>query len=285
MPVPASSSPPVPEGPLAALAADAEVAAAAEEARASVDRLLRHRVVRRRRPEVTAESSLRGARASVALDGTEVGLEELRDALRAGRPVAPDGERRARLSGALRVHAGLGPLVAVSRAAPRQAWARLHLLAAAGLVDDDDLGRPRVAAGAEDPLGLGPPPPPPQVAARLDALVDLLPATRRVPAVVVAAVVHAELLVLRPFARASGVVARAAARLVLVERGLDPGAVAVPEVGHVERSGEYAAAARAWAAGEEGAAQAWVVHCARATGLGAREGVAVCEAVQRGAAS
>ena len=49
------------------------------------------------------------------------------------------------------------------------------------------------------------------------------------PALVPAAVVHGELLAAAPFGTADGVVARAAARLVLLGRGLDPtGAVLAP---------------------------------------------------------
>jgi hypothetical protein len=78
-------------------------------------------------------------------------------------------------------------------------------------------------------------------------------------------------------------VARAAFRLTVVARGLDPTALSVPEVGHLElgRSAYDVAAAGYRDGGPEGVA-AWVVHCAEATVLGAREGVAVCESIQRG---
>ena len=102
---------------------------------------------------------------------------------------------------------------------------------------------------------------------------------------VVAAVVHAELATAGAFTAGAGVVARAAARLTLVTRGLDPTAVSVPEVGHVEL-GRRGLPRRRWPATRtrhrRGLA-GWVVHCAEAAVLGAREGVAVCEAIQRGA--
>ena len=82
----------------------------------------------------------------------------------------------------------------------------------------------------------------------------------------------------------AGLVARAAARLTVIGRGLDPSAVSVPEVGHVELGRPaYAAAAQAYAGGGPGGVAGWVRHCAEAVVLGAREGVAVCEAIQRGA--
>jgi hypothetical protein len=100
--------------------------------------------------------------------------------------------------------------------------------------------------------------------------------------VVVAAVVHGELLALRTFGALDGLVARAAGRLVLVDRGLDPKAVCAPEVGHGELHHEYAEAARAYVTGGPAGVARWIDHCASAIALGAREGIAVCEAIQRG---
>jgi len=60
-----------------------------------------------------------------------------------------------------------------------------------------------------------------------------------------AAVVHGELATLAPFGSADGIVARAAARLTLVTRGVDPKSVSVPEVGHYELAEDYRASADA----------------------------------------
>jgi hypothetical protein len=161
------------------------------------------------------------------------------------------------------------------RRAPLQALARLHVLAAGDSVEATDravLGRPRPDASAE-------------VTVRLDALARVA-TTSRAPAAVVAAVVHGELLVLAPFATANGIVARAAQRLVLLDRGLDATGASVPEVGHLDAGdGAYAAAAEGYARGGLDGVGGWVRHVAAALVLGAREGLAVCEAVQRGAAS
>ena len=51
------------------------------------------------------------------------------------------------------------------------------------------------------------------------------------PALVVAAVVHAELMTLQPFTYGSGLVTRAVDRLVLGSRGVDPDNWSVPEAG------------------------------------------------------
>jgi hypothetical protein len=103
-----------------------------------------------------------------------------------------------------------------------------------------------------------------------------------VPGMVLAAVVHGELVTLAPFGTADGVVARAAARLTLVTRGVDPKAVSVPEVGHGERSDDYRAALAGYATGTSDGVAEWLRHCAAAVELGAQEGLAVCEAVLRG---
>jgi hypothetical protein len=272
--------------PLAPLLDLPGVTDAVAEARAAVDTLLSHRVLRRRSAEVTAESALRGARASAQLEGAGIELERLRGQLLAGTPVdRQDHDERAAkvVTSAVRLHADLGAVLPAWKHSPRQALARLHVIAASELVDDlDQLGRPRSPGAAyEDPLRLGDAPDPLEVAARLDGLSRVVLATT-VPAVVVAAVVHGELLALRAFGTLDGLVARAAARLVLVDRGLDPKAVSAPEVGHVELHHAYQDAAVAYVSGGPDGVAQWVGHCAQAVALGAREGVAVCEAIQRG---
>ena len=298
-----SAVPRLPADPLAALVDLPGVPDAVAETRTAVDGLLSHRLLRRRSAEVTAESALRGARASAELEGAHIELERLRGQLLAGSPVElhdrADVQGARVVAGAVRLHADLGQVLVSWRHSPRQALARLHVLAAADLVDDPDrLGRPRgpeVEPG--DPFGIGPAPDPVEVAARLDGLARLLTAGTSAPAVVVAAVVHGELLALRPFGVADGLVARAASRLVLLDRGLDPKAVSAPEVGHAELEkfgvggfardhgsvdgDAYSAALRAYVGGGPDGVATWVRHCARAVALGAREGLAVCEAIAR----
>jgi hypothetical protein len=79
------------------------------------------------------------------------------------------------------------------------------------------------------------------------------------------------------------VVARAAARLTGISRGLDPKAVSVPEVGFVELGREaYRDALAGYASGSPEGVAAWLVHCCRATEHGAVEGLAIAEAILRG---
>ena len=152
------------------------------------------------------------------------------------------------LAGALRVsealEGGATALVGVWQKAPMQALARLHALAAADLVDDDRLGRPRADA---------------DVGPRLELLVDLVTGRSGVPAPVLAAVAHGELLTLAPFGTADGLVARGVSRLVTIASGLDPHGLGVPEVYWMRRSGDYRAAARGFASGTPDGLAAWLV--------------------------
>ena len=265
------------DDPWARLAELPGVPEAVAETRAAADRLLGHRALRRRGGEVTAESAVRGARATAALEGADWPLEVVRrhtaHADRAGAEV---------VRGALRAVGELGTLGDTWEQAPLQALARLHALAAADVLDAGQLGRPRrYTEPAADPLGLGEPPGPAELGVRLDALAQLLVMKTSAPALVVAAVVHGELLALRPFAWGSGIVARAAERLVLITRGLDARALGVPEVGHVELHRGYSAAAGNYLRGTPDGVAGWICHCAAAVALGAQEGLAICEALAR----
>jgi hypothetical protein len=164
------------------------------------------------------------------------------------------------------VSAGLGGLIPVWDRAPLQATARLHVLAAAGAIPAEQLGRPATATDIS----------------RLTALARLVTESRATPGILLSAVVHAELATLAPFGGLDGLVARAAARLTMITRGVDPKAVSVPEVGHLERADDYRAALAGYSTGAESGVGHWLRHCATAVQLGAQEGLAICEAVLRG---
>jgi hypothetical protein len=168
--------------------------------------------------------------------------------------------------------------------APRQALARLHTAAAAGLVDPDELGRPR--RGDELPRDLpgpGPAPAASDLPARIDGLAGLLTADGEVPALVVAALAHAEVMAVRPFVVGSGVVARALFRCVVVGRGLDPTGGAAPEVAFAA-SGlpAYVQALQGYVSGTADGVGGWLRFCADAVGRGADEGARVADAVLAG---
>ncbi|MFD8704404.1 oxidoreductase [Kitasatospora sp. NPDC059648] len=288
--------------PLAPLAQLPGVPDAVAEVRKAVDRLYGHRVMRRRAAEVTSESALRGARASAAVAGADWPLEEVRRRT----DFSLDAEART-VGAALRIAAEAGQLLSVWRHSPLQVLARLHLLALGDA--DSAAGRPRRAGERAEELfplalapvesvqvdaGVGPLPVLPaapdaeEVAARLDQLSRLLVARAEghgmgTPALVVAAVVHGELLALRPFGTHNGLIARAAQRIVLIAEGLDPKAICPAEVGLAELGTDaYRRALAGYLAGTPEGMAAWIEHCGRALRLGVRESTAVCEAMQRG---
>lgn len=276
--------------PLVTLASLPGVADSVDSVRKGVDRVYGHRVMRRRSNEVTSEAALRGARGSAALSGADWALEEVRRRTDFG----VEGEPRT-VGAALRLTAEAGQLLSVWRQSPLRVLARLHLVAAssgarsadeAGRAADETVGRPRLGAEpVDEPLIELPLPDADEVAGRLDGLARLLLAGSEAPALVTAAVVHGELLALRPFATCNGLVARAAERIVLIGSGLDPKSICPAEVGHAELGrAAYVAALEGYVSGTPEGVAAWIAHCGRAVELGVRESTAVCEALQRGAA-
>ena len=203
--------------------------------------MLRDRGLRRTRPEQTTESLLRGAHASAVLDGSASELDQIRE-----------GAGDATATAALRVTTELLGLVPVLKQTPMQAFARLHSLAGKGELDDDQLGRPVS----------------PEAADRLQTLANTMLATK-VPALVVAALVHAELIAVAPFASHNGIVARAAERLVMVARGVDPASLVVPELGHLLVRPEYESNLRAYQKGGRAGLHAWLRYAAEAYAKGA----------------
>lgn len=274
--------PPHPLEPLAGLAG---VPDAVEAARAACDALRWHRAMRRRWAEVRAEAGLRAVAAGLRADGVPVPLAEVRDVARgaAGAPPGPVGDA---LRGALRVQAQVEQLAPPpGRAAPSvaagQLLARLH---AAAVGPAADAGRPRDVAPPGDLRGLGEAPSGAVLAARLAALGDLLarPVPPSLPGLVVAAVAYGEVLLLRPFAQANGVVARGLWRHLLVRLGTDPTGAVVPEVAWADTPAVHvSAAAHLGAGGPEGVAR-WLVHCAEGVVAGAAEATRVADGVLAG---
>jgi hypothetical protein len=257
----------VPTDPLAALVELPGVAEPLERARAAVEEVLWDRGIRARAAEVVAASRLRGGWASAALDGAEVRP----DALVSGD--ALDGSPVGRVvAAALAVQAEGPRLVELVDRAPAQALSRLHLVAAAGFVPDEERGRPRGGESADDPLHLGALPPAAEAARRTASLGSLLTRRTAAPALVVAAVAHGEVAVSRPFAWGSGLVARSLTRLVLAARGVDPDGLTVPEAGlFAAGRSAYAGALRDYATGTPEGVARWLVLHADAVRVGAQE--------------
>lgn len=226
---------------LARLAALEGVPSAYAAARDGIDVMLRDRGLRRTSPETTVESLLRGAHASAVLEGSTSTLAQVRSG--AGDEIARD---------AVRLSTELLSLSPALSGSPLQALARIHALAAAGL-PEPKRGRPRDGASAD----------------RLRSIGRLLTAPTSAPALLVAAVVHAELATVAPFWSHNGLVARAAERLVLVARGVDEKSLVVPEAGHLALRAAYESNLRGYAGGGQAGVHSWLLYAAEAYSAGA----------------
>ena len=222
--------------PLAWLTSLEGVPSAFASTRDGIDVMLRDRGLRKTTPAQTAESLLRGAHASAVLEGSASSLEDVR---------AGGGDEIA--GAAVRVSTELLSLVPVMGRTPLQAFARLH-----SLTGGPTPGQPRSAEAAE----------------RLQSLSKALLATSS-PGLIVAALVHAELASVAPFASHNGIVARAAERLVMVARGVDPASLVVPEAGHLALRPEYESNLRGYRDGGDRGLHSWLLYAAEAQTKGA----------------
>ena len=204
--------------------------------RDGIDVMLRDRGLRRTTPDQTAESLLRGAHASAVLEGSASSEEDVR---------GDSGDQIAQA--AVRVSTELLSLVPVLGRSPAQVFARLHSLTG--------------GASAGRPVS-------PEASKRLQSLSQTLLRTSA-PALLVAALVHADLVTAAPFADHNGIVARAAERLVLVARGVDPASLVVPEAGHLALRAEYESNLRAYRDGGTNGLHAWLLYAAEAQTKGA----------------
>ena len=195
---------------------------------------------------MAAEVGLRDAVASAALEGHAYELDEVR----AGVITDPV------VQGSLRVSQALDGLAPQWSKAPRQVLAKLHVLAARDVVGSDEFGRPALDAA---------------VSGRIDLLCSLVSDRTASSTLVLAAVVHAELLTLSAFAGPNGLVARSAARLTLIGGGLDPRGLLAVDVGHFERQPEYVGAASAYATGTTDGVRSWLKHYAAAVEVAAAQ--------------
>ena len=218
--------------PLADLARFEGVASAAAAATDAVDAVLRDRGLRKITDEQLSQARLAGALANAALTHE------------------PERWR----VGALRLAAELESLAALIRVAPGHALARAHAVVARGVTPDHELGK--ISAG-------------PGAAERMNSFAELLTRHTSAPAVVVGAVAHAEIAVVAPFGEASGLIARAAEHLVLIDAGLDPYGAIVVEAGHAESATSYSAGLTGYADGSIAGVRGWLLHCAAAVARGA----------------
>ena len=211
-----------------------------------------------------------------------MGVDVIRDLMRGATawPQNPDPIEDV-VQGAVRATAETEHIRAMVVTAPFQALARVHAAAAGHLLPEPQVGRPRQAGEVSREFSdLGPAPDEIVVRQRLSGIVELLLCMEGAPAVVVAALVHAEIATVRPFLRGNGLVARAMERAVIQASGLDPTGVAVTEVGHgTGGSAAYLGALAAYGSGSPQGVALWITHCAQAIVAGADEGGRIADAV------
>ncbi|NUU16088.1 Fic family protein [Cellulomonas humilata] len=267
--------------PLAPLLDLPGVTEAVERARIACEELRWHEAYRRRWREVRAEAGLRATRASCEIEGVRVPLSLVRE-------VATGGGSDPVVVGALRATVlverwmpALGTSGSAALPPLRQVLARVHTAATGGWLEEPDVGRLRVDEPAQDLTGLGSAPVGDELAARID-LLDRTVRTTTVPALVVGAVVHGELLALRPFLAANGLVTRAVARLLLTARGLDPTGSVVAESAWAAALNPYLGGAAGFATGTPDGVAAWVRGYGEAVVRGVTEARGVADAVLAG---
>ena len=234
---------PAPVDPLAWLSGMEGVPSAFAAARDGIDVLLRDRGMRQTTAEQTAESLLRGAHASALLEGSNSSLAEIRT-----NAADETAQAAVRVSTAL---LGLAPLLNTS---PLQVFARVHSLAGVGIVATEDLGRPTN----------------PEASSRLTTLGATIMSSQA-PALMIAALAHAELATVGAFASHNGIVARAIERLIMASKGVDPFSVTIPEAGHLGVRDAYESNLRGYRNGGQAGLRAWLLYAAEAYTLGAEQ--------------
>jgi hypothetical protein len=225
--------------------------------RDEIDAVLWDRGIRAKAAEVAAASVLRGARDSAAIDGAD-------------SAVVDDSPMGRILGNAQVLTARVPALVDTWATAPLQVLAELHAIASQGFTSGEQRGRPRSGDEVRDPLNMGLLPPASVISPRMAGLATVITASSS-PALLIAAIVHAELSALRPFEIGSGLVARASIRLVMASKGIDPSLFTIPEHGMFELGRPaYVNAIREYSAGTAEGINAYVTWFATALAMGAK---------------
>ena len=305
-----------------ALAREERVAAASEALYEASAQLRWQEALRKRWREARAEASVRAAVSGAAIEGAVVSGQALREQIAAGPKGAgvhasskdPAWDAA---TGLWRAHSRLvgymPDLVGRTRPvvpATAQLMASLHRdvagpLAVAGLISEAVVGCPRESgqvlenqsleggglleggkAALENgkPLLEGGPGPNlvgQELRERLEQIVALID-TPNLPALVRVALVHAEMLTVRPFALANGALGRLLVRHLSVRDGLDPTGVSVSDYYAGRVPGAYAEAAQAYASASLEGVVAWIIWQAEALLEGMRQGSELSRAVQAG---
>lgn len=304
-----------------ALAREERVAAASEALYEASAQLRWQEALRKRWREARAEASVRAAVSGAAIEGAVVSAQALREQIAAG-PKGAGVHASSKdpawdaATGLWRAHSRLvgymPDLVGRTRPvvpATAQLMATLHRdvagpLAVGGLISEAVVGCPRESGQALEnqsleggglrengnPLleggqllegGPGPNLGGQELRERLAQIVALID-TPNLPALVRVALVHAEMLTVRPFALANGALGRLLVRHLSVRDGLDPTGVSVSDYYAGRVPAAYAEAAQAYASASLEGVVAWIIWQAEALLEGMRQGSELSRAVQAG---
>ncbi len=243
------------------------VADSIASARDRVDSLLWDRALGAKGAALRVDVSRQNARASAAIDGIDISMS----AWSSGDAFDDSPIGRA-AAGVWRLEESLRDQLLVWPTAPMQALARMHSLVAADVVEDSDrLGRPRDGVQVDDPLRIKAVPDVNSMKIRLSGLVEIATSDSGAPAIIEAAIIHGELVALRPFEWGSGLVARAAMRVVLGARGVDPDLLVMTDAAmySIGRPA-YVDAVRNYVSGTPDGVARWIRFCAESVAVGAR---------------
>lgn len=304
-----------------ALAREERVAAASEALYEASAQLRWQEALRKRWREARAEASVRAAVSGAAIEGAVVSAQALREQIATG-PKGAGAHASSKdpawdaATGLWRAHSRLvgymPDLVGRTRPvvpATAQLMATLHRdvagpLAVGGLISEAVVGCPRESEQALENQSLeggglleggktaftggqlleggpGPNLGGQELRERLAQIVTLID-TPNLPALVRVALVHAEMLTVRPFALANGALGRLLVRHLSVRDGLDPTGVSVSDYYAGRVPGAYAEAAQAYVSASLEGVVAWIIWQAEALLEGMRQGSELSRAVQAG---
>ena len=304
-----------------ALAREERVAAASEALYEASAQLRWQEALRKRWREARAEASVRAAVSGAAIEGAVVSAQALREQIATG-PKGAGAHASSKdpawdaATGLWRAHSRLvgymPDLVGRTRPvvpATAQLMATLHRdvagpLSVGGLISEAVVGCPRESGQALENQSLeggglleggkaaftggqlleggpGPNLGGQELRERLAQIVALID-TPNLPALVRVALVHAEMLTVRPFALANGALGRLLVRHLSVRDGLDPTGVSVSDYYAGRVPGAYAEAAQAYASASLEGVVAWIIWQAEALLEGMRQGSELSRAVQAG---
>ena len=304
-----------------ALAREERVAAASEALYEASAQLRWQEALRKRWREARAEASVRAAVSGAAIEGAVVSAQALREQIATG-PKGAGAHASSKdpawdaATGLWRAHSRLvgymPDLVGRTRPvvpATAQLMATLHRdvagpLAVGGLISEAVVGCPRESGqGLENQSlegggmleggkaaftggqllegGPGPNLGGQELRERLAQIVALID-TPNLPALVRVALVHAEMLTVRPFALANGALGRLLVRHLSVRDGLDPTGVSVSDYYAGRVPAAYAEAAQAYTSASLEGVVAWIIWQAEALLEGMRQGSELSRAVQAG---